>query len=46
MLVAFDPSGVHRGTVANCQRSHELLKGTFEQLDPCVQMQLSSNVAA
>eukprot|EP00435_Cladocopium_sp_Y103_P045096 s974_g12.t2 len=24
----------------NCQRSHEGLRGTFESLDPCVQMQL------
>ena len=31
----------HQGcSVANCQRAHEGLKGTFEQLDPCVQMQL------
>ena len=31
----------HQGcSVANCQRAHEALKGTFEQLDPCVQMQL------
>jgi hypothetical protein len=30
----------HQGClVANCQRAHEGLKGTFEQLDPCVQMQ-------
>ena len=31
----------HQGcTVANCQRSHKTLKGPFEQLDPCVRMQL------
>ena len=25
--------------VSNCQRSHESLRGSFESLDPCVQMQ-------
>ena len=31
----------HMGCQTNgCQRSHEGLRGSFEQLDPCVQMQL------
>ena len=27
-------------TTTNCQRSHDGLRGTFESLDPCVQMQM------
>eukprot|EP00435_Cladocopium_sp_Y103_P039436 s669_g10.t1 len=27
-------------STTNCQRSHEGLRGTFESLDPCVQMQM------
>ena len=27
-------------TTTNCQRSHDGLRGTFESLDPCVQMQI------
>ena len=31
----------HQGcSIANCQRAHKALKGQFEQLDPCVRMQL------
>ena len=31
----------HQGcNVAGCQRAHKALKGQFEQLDPCVRMQL------